>query len=371
MEVFYLRDIYKITFDTRTTKITVNDDNAFKKVVFEEPLSNIADKIKTSNNQSFVIDVTNYQDDNLAVKIFKGWFDNPACEGNPVDFSKMTMPDHDLILYAKWEKLKINVTYDANGGKVEGEDEVTKTQESGDVAARPEDPVPPEGMTFYCWAINGMPYDFTEPIVEDCELEAFYYSSIVHLQVTYDPGEGSGTVPVDEHFYLTNANPEVLGPVSGMIPPIGKYFSDWKVGSLHYAPGDEFLITKNTLLVADYANCVDIVIAKSGMNEGESAVFNVKKSGTSDIMFSVLLTGAADGTATATITNLSPGSYTVEEYASWSWAYNETPLEAITKTLTADDHTFEFTNVAKNETPLHSEAIKSNNFAGYALPSVE
>jgi len=48
---------------------------------------------------------------------FKDWYTSPGClDGTKVDWEKMTMPDADLTLYAKWEPVKRNVyfylTYD-------------------------------------------------------------------------------------------------------------------------------------------------------------------------------------------------------------------------------------------------------------------
>ena len=110
----------------------------------------------------------------------------------------------------------------------------------------------------------------------------------------------------------------------------------------------------------------DVIIRKKGLKNGESAMFTVSKTGDSMPLFNVLLTGNGKEYAEVAIINIIIGEYTVAE-TSWSWAYNKTPLNPITKVLTKekDSNIYLFENVEKDVTPLHSEAIKDNNLNDY------
>lgn len=125
-----------------------------------------------------------------------------------------------------------------------------------------------------------------------------------------------------------------------------------------------------------YLDYPSIAIVKTGLNEGESAVFEVtrpdgKKS-------KVILTGEKSGGDVYTfIKNIPEGSYTVEELSSWSWAYTDVTsypddANSLTKDLneeTAEDYVagvkclkFTFNNQSKGSIPDHAEAIVTNDF---------
>ena len=110
-------------------------------------------------------------------------------------------------------------------------------------------------------------------------------------------------------------------------------------------------------------NSNNIIIQKSGLKAGESAMFTVKVAGDDAVLYRVLLTGTNEDNVSATIVDVVLGEYTVEE-TNWSWSYNTTSPEG--KILTqdiADENVFSFTNEqkAKSETPLHDEKIKVNS----------
>ena len=105
INIYYLRRQYTIRFN-------VNDDNqtetAIPNVYYQQDISSMAlsgyvanETEKTINNQAMV---------------FQGWYDNPACAGDPYDFTGKIMPAHDLTLYAKWEEKYYLAKIDPNGG---------------------------------------------------------------------------------------------------------------------------------------------------------------------------------------------------------------------------------------------------------------
>ena len=48
---------------------------------------------------------------------FYGWYTTEDCkDGTQFDFTDAKMPAHGLMLYAKWAKGKVTVTFDSNGG---------------------------------------------------------------------------------------------------------------------------------------------------------------------------------------------------------------------------------------------------------------
>lgn len=103
--------------------------------------------------------------------VFAGWYDNEACQGAAYQFT--TMPDHNLVLYAKWEKQQYTVSFDENykGAPV--------TQQSGigylDPVSQPADPTR-EGYDFAGWYTNaegqGSRYNFDRPVASSFTLYA-------------------------------------------------------------------------------------------------------------------------------------------------------------------------------------------------------
>ena len=363
LEHYLLRNKYTLSFITYSDKRVV----APIEIVYYDKLVKFKDNVAYFEGGAqfpFIVGETTYSDDQSVIWIFKGWYDNEQLLGDPIDFATTTrtMPASNLTLYAKWEKLNIEATFDGNGGKVEGKDKVKKEQQSGDIPKRPADPVPPEGMAFSCWTINGIPYDFTEPIYDNTELKALYYSKGKALKVTYDYGNGAGTIPVDSRKYLAGANPEILSPAADLVPPIGQKFSYWTDSEHHtYVPGDDFIINDDTQLTAVYAEGDRIIIQKEGLKFGESAVFSVYDESEPAKVVNVILTGVDNTGSTVSqivAVEFKTKNITVKELP-WSWAYDANK-DVITKDVSKDGNVFTFKNVEKEKAPLRDEAIKNN-----------
>lgn len=394
LEVFYLRKAYKIEFETKTTKMTVKDDDAFDNVFFEQPLSDIFDKIKTADGNGYVIGTTTYQEDNQTVMIFKGWFDNQACAGDPVDFSNMTMPAHDLILYAKWEEKQITVTFDADGGTIQGQSSISMNISSGMIPSMADEPIPAEEdlgrIEFFSWTIDGRYYDFSEPLYSNTTLIALYNASPEEpLKITYTPGAGQGEDVVEfaDYGYLYNANAKVQSFFPSWSTPSRKIFKHWTDGTNTYKAGSTLIVKNDVTLTAVYGGSnANIIISREGLSAGESAIYAVYSGTGSEktLVMNVVLTGTTSGTpakVSRTLVDLAPGTYTVEE-TDWNWAYdkgtttvkkgveeNASDTDGIGSGTITYDETIEFifTGSAKTEVVRHGEQSKTNMLGNLLL----
>ena len=117
-------------------------------------------------------------------------------------------------------------------------------------------------------------------------------------------------------------------------------FDDWKKGGVSWPsvmPGEDLVIAGELVRLR-----TDLVISKSGMESGESAIFTVTGSGLGNGLRVVVENGRQ-----VTVKGLRVGEeYTVTEESGWSWKYE--PQTAVTRTLRADRiETISFRNVAK------------------------
>lgn len=112
-----------------------------------------------------------------------------------------------------------------------------------------------------------------------------------------------------------------------------------------------------------HVNTCSLTISKTvtGQNNGQSFVFTVK-----DANGNVITTVAVKGGASKTITGLPIGTYTVTEDTQWSWQYNLTSGNDVTKELkanAAEDHAAaDFTNEYKGTNWLTSIADVINTW---------
>ena len=111
----------------------------------------------------------------------------------------------------------------------------------------------------------------------------------------------------------------------------------------------------------------DLTISKTGLREGESAIFEVNVINSNDTdypkTFKVVLTGTDAETVSQTIEGLLIGSsYTVTELTDWSWKYNLTTTNHVTGTIAASGNTASFTNSRKTEQWLYDESAVVNVF---------
>ena len=100
----------------------------------------------------------------------------------------------------------------------------------------------------------------------------------------------------------------------------------------------------------------DLIIKKSGMKQGENAVFTVTQKGETDPKYTVTIMIGKDGSGQVTLKDMLIEEYTVAE-TSWSWAYEK--LDPKTQDISKNS-TFTFVNKPKGTTPVHAEAGVNN-----------
>ena len=170
------------------------------------------------------------------------------------DPDSQTMPAKDLTLYAKWEELKSKVTFDPNFGSSTG----TFTSDREVIVStgkKVEEPVKPIRNTnsddnfnyvFLGWSLNGKPFDFSSPIIEDITLKAIWGTEPMQTyKVIYSAGLGSGNV-LDDNKYLTSSTAKVmLG--SALTPLTNGRFIYWQNSNNIYRPNDLVTIENNDI----------------------------------------------------------------------------------------------------------------------------
>ena len=110
---------------------------------------------------------------------FIGWF-----LGDKIyDFN--TPVENDITLTAKFEKTRIKINYDLNGGTGTLEVEIDK----GSIPTVPKMPMR-FGYVFMYWSINNKKYYFDEPLYEDTTIKA-NYEATVYVRVTFNTDGGN------------------------------------------------------------------------------------------------------------------------------------------------------------------------------------
>ena len=109
---------------------------------------------------------------------FLGWYIGET----PYDFD--TPVTKDLLIVAKFEKNRINIKYDLDGGTGTIEVEIEK----GTIPDKPKNPLK-FGYTFKKWTIDGEEYNFDKALNKDTIIKANYEANI-YVKVTFDTDGG-------------------------------------------------------------------------------------------------------------------------------------------------------------------------------------
>ena len=204
---------------------------------------------------------------------FEGWYDDPA--GQALHKFSGKMPAQNITVYAKWAPPTVSgtayITMAGNGsapitiaygGTINPDDLPTPTAPEGD------------GWEFVAWATKDgdvyTPFNFDTKIYENIELYPYYVNKNQY-QVTYHPGQGTGTVE-DTRRYASGAEADVKA-AAGLTPPAGKVFVGWKVESTDKIkqPGDKLTITGNMTLTAQWGDAPAAVTLTYYGNGGKTA----------------------------------------------------------------------------------------------------
>ena len=204
---------------------------------------------------------------------FEGWYDDPA--GQALHKFSGEMPAQNITVYAKWAPPTVSgtayITMAGNGsapitiaygGTINPDDLPTPTAPEGD------------GWEFVAWATKAgdvyTPFNFDTKIYENIELYPYYVNKNQY-QVTYSPGEGTGTVE-DTRRYASGAEADVKS-AAGLTAPAGKVFTGWLVeGTVETKqPGDKLTITGNMTLIAQWGDAPAAVTLTYYGNGGKTA----------------------------------------------------------------------------------------------------
>ena len=181
--------------------------------------------------------------------------------------------DKDTEVKALWKKIKVNVTYDGNGG---GGSMTAATVDKGS-----EYTVLPNGFTapddtqeFDTWEVNGQrvaPGTVIKPD-KDTVIKATW-KKITKYKVTFDGNGGTGkmgeeTVKKGDSFKL---------PASKFEAPKNKEFKGWKIGEKEYQVGDEITVEGNTTVTAIWKDIEYKVTFDGNGGTGKMGEETVKK----------------------------------------------------------------------------------------------
>lgn len=247
---YYTRNTYSIHFFQEGVEVkTVNK-------LYEQSM----------DGENYTPERPNIYDENYT---FKGWFDNPAGQGEPYTFSG-AMPAKDITVYAKWEPVTLHALVHLTMDTGSGTETVdipygTKLDEATLDGLKP--PIP-EGFTWHGWCVRTgsegnytyIPFNFNTVIYGDIELYP-YYTSTASFTVAYNLGEGTGTAPVDAKKYAQDSYADVQLFPADAAAPEGKVFLCWTddAGRSYY-PNDKLRMpAANVTLHAQYGEADTMV----------------------------------------------------------------------------------------------------------------
>ena len=180
--------------------------------------------------------------------VFGGWYKDKACT-TKFDFSKETMPNANLQIYAKWSAEQISLTYNLKNpeGTVAKD---TKKVEAGTVASTVLPSIPTiNEYSFAGWYYadgNGNNtsevFNTNNTITKDTSVVGkWLYKG--ELRVVYNPGtEKDATVPTDDKVYAGGARVNVA---KNATTTSGKKFLGWELNGNVYKPGQSFEVNKD------------------------------------------------------------------------------------------------------------------------------
>jgi pilin isopeptide linkage protein/uncharacterized repeat protein (TIGR01451 family)/uncharacterized repeat protein (TIGR02543 family) len=218
--------------------------------------------------------------------VFAGWYKDPDCTVL-YDFANATMPDDDVIVYAKWElpTVKADVYDEMGGGDLV--DTITVdyggtvdenlmpnvVNESGDsivYTSSSETITIPDDAIWIGWDVKTTDdsgetsyetYSFDTQLTKDIELYPNYLQ-LNKYKVTYDANGGSGTVTDSKTYAGGDDCYADVQSGSTLTSPDGKVFLYWNIksdgsGDTYY-PDDKVQITSDVTLYAIYGDAPEV-----------------------------------------------------------------------------------------------------------------
>ena len=211
-------------------------------------------------------------------KKFKGWKigDEEKAVGDEI-----TVKDNTTIT-AIWEKIPVNVTYDANGGKgtMEGKSlfkgDTYKVLDSTFTA-------PDENQMFDTWEIDGKRVEpGTEiTVTKDTAVKALWKK--IPVNVTYDGNGGKGTM---EGKTLGKGDTYKVLDSTFTAPDENQMFDTWEIDGKRVEPGTEITVTKDTAVKALWKKIPVTVTYDGNGGEGTMEGKTLDKGGTYKLLAS-------------------------------------------------------------------------------------
>ena len=167
---------------------------------------------------------------------FLGWYVGETL----YDFD--TPVNKDIVLAAKFEKNRITINYDLDGGTGTIEVEIEKNS----IPDRPKNPQK-FGYTFKYWEIDGKLYNFDEPLNKDTTIKAIYEATI-YVKVTFDTSGGN---EITSKMLVSGDTLKDLP----MPEKDGYIFDYWEYNGEEF--DTEMKITKDITLIANYKQLND------------------------------------------------------------------------------------------------------------------
>ncbi len=193
-------------------------------------------------------------------KKFKGWKigNTEYAEGDEITV------DIDTTVTAVWEDIEttppvkedVQVSYEPGEGS--GTMDGTKLEKGSKYILSANGFEAPDKKKFKGWKIGDTEYAVGDEITVDKDTTVTAVWEDIEttppakeeVQVSYEPGEGSGTMDVAK---LEKGSKYILSS-NGFKAPANKKFKAWKIGDKEYAAGDEITVDKDTTVTAVWEN---------------------------------------------------------------------------------------------------------------------
>ena len=176
---------------------------------------------------------------------FKTW----EVDGKEVPADTEITVTKDTVVKAVWKKIKVNVTYDGNGGK--GSMDGATVDKGSKYTVLPNGfTAPDENQEFKAWEVDGKEVVPGAKItVKDNTVVKAIWKDIEY-KVNFDGNGGSG----DMQGKTVKKGATVELPASGFTPPTGKEFNGWEINGKSYKAGESITVNGDVTVKALWKN---------------------------------------------------------------------------------------------------------------------
>lgn len=168
---------------------------------------------------------------------FLGWYKDPAGT-TKWDFDTDKMGGADMTLYAKWQQVKFNITFDPNGGAGGG---TFQTDDSGKLASGniPTDPAGDATKAFLGWYDAQAGGTQIDPATDTFTADTTLYARWSYAVILNNNGYGRwglGDAPEGPQTFWTDAN-GILTTNTGGVSPSDLYSQNYDLTGWNSEPG--------------------------------------------------------------------------------------------------------------------------------------